>query len=156
MAGRLEGKLAGSKRSNPVDFREQQGIYCLYDENFRLVYVGQAGGKNKQRLFARLKQHRTDAVSNRWTRFSWFGIRQVLQSGELKAIKQAAHPQTSDVLNHIEAILIAAGEPVHNRQSGRFGDAVEQYFQYQDGKNPSRPVDQIIQDLLAHRKKWFR
>lgn len=153
MAGHLKGMLKGEKRSEPVDFREQLGVYCLYDDSFKLVYVGQAGGKNKQRLFQRLKQHREDAVSNRWTRFSWFGVRQVLETGRLKALRQAAHPSTSDVLNHIEAILIASAEPVHNRQGGRFGDSVEQYFQYQDSTNRVPPTDRMIRDLWALRAK---
>lgn len=134
-AGHLKGVLAGAKTSEPIDFRRQQGVYCLYDDNFRLVYVGQAGGKNDQRLFDRIKQHREDAVSDRWTRFSWFGVRDVLRSGELKAEKMAAHPEVGDVLNHIEAILIAASEPIHNRQAGRFGDAVKQYLQWRDDSN---------------------
>lgn len=131
-AGHLKGIRVGAKRSDPIDFRDQQGVYCLYDDGFRLIYVGQAGGKNGQRLFDRLKQHRDDHISDRWTKFSWFGVRQVLQSGSLKAEKDAAHPTIGDVLNHIEAILIAAAEPVHNRQSGRFGTAVEHYRQFSE------------------------
>jgi hypothetical protein len=83
--------------SEPVDFREQQGVYCLYDDNFRLVYLGQAGGKNDQRHFIRLRQHREDFVSERWTRFSWFGVRQVLNTGNLKAEKTSAHPDVGEV-----------------------------------------------------------
>jgi hypothetical protein len=146
-AGHLKGILAGAKRSEPVDFRDQQGVYCLYDDNFRLVYVGQAGGKNDQRLFDRLRQHRDDSVSDRWTKFSWFGVRQVNQSGKLKALKKAAHPVISDVLNHIEAILIAAAEPVHNRQGGRFGDTVERYRQYIDEEKLGPGIREMVHDL---------
>lgn len=42
--GHLKGRLA--KTGTPVDFRDQRGVYCLYDDNFRLVYIGQAGGGN--------------------------------------------------------------------------------------------------------------
>lgn len=129
-AGHLKGIRVGAKTSHPIDFRDQQGVYCLYDDGFRLVYVGQAGGRNKQRLFDRLKQHRDDHISDRWTKFSWFGVRQVLKNGSLKAEKDAAHPTTGEVLNHIEAILIAAAEPVRNRQGGRFGKAVKHYRQF--------------------------
>jgi hypothetical protein len=146
-AGHLKGVLVGSKKSKAVDFREQQGVYCLYDETFRLVYVGQAGGKNKQRLFGRLKQHRDDAVSNRWSKFSWFGIRAVLGQGDLKKVKKNATINVSEVLNHIEAILIAAAEPVHNRQRGRFGDQVKQYRQFRDRDNLYPSTDKMIQDL---------
>ena len=122
-------------------------FYCLYDDNFRLVYVGQAGGKNDQRLLIRLRQHREDFVSERWTRFSWFGVRQVLNTGALKAEKLSAHPDIGDILNHIEAILIAAAEPVHNRQGGRFGELVEQYVQYRDVDNLGPDIPEMIRDL---------
>lgn len=146
-AGHLKGMRAGAKRQEPIDFRDQQGVYCLYDDSFRLVYVGQAGGRNDQRLLQRLGQHREDAVSERWSRFSWFGVRQVLASGGLKAERSAAHPEIGDVLNHIEAILIAAAEPVHNRQGGRFGENVEQYLQYRDVGNLGPETSDMIRDL---------
>src|SRR5438067_6937456 len=63
-----------------VDFREQQGVYCLYDDSFKLVYVGQAGANDQQRLFDRLKQHCNDALADRWSKFSWFGIRWVTKT----------------------------------------------------------------------------
>lgn len=146
-AGHLKGVLTGAKTSDPVDFRDQQGVYCLYDDTFRLVYAGQAGGKNDQRLFDRLKQHREDRVSERWTKFSWFGIRSVLDSGKLKAEKATIHPDIGDVLNHIEAILIAAAEPVHNRQGGCFGDTVEQYLQWRDEENFGPETPDMIRDI---------
>ena len=71
--GRLDGVPAKETLAKPIDFREQAGVYVLYDDNFRLVYVGQAGAGN-QFLFSRLKHHRRDALADRWTRFSWFGI----------------------------------------------------------------------------------
>ena len=55
--GSLKGRRAGEALGNPVDFREQVGVYVLYDDNFRVVYVGQAGAGN-QTLLGRLKQHR--------------------------------------------------------------------------------------------------
>jgi hypothetical protein len=146
-AGHLKEKLIGAKRDDPVDFRDQQGVYCLYDDSFRLVYVGQAGGKNDQRLFDRLKQHREDFVSDRWTKFSWFVIRRVLGNGDLQVEKATAHPDIGDVLNHIEAILIAAAEPVHNRQGGRFGESCEQYLQYRDVDNLGPETTEMIRDL---------
>lgn len=146
--GHLKGVKTGAKKSSPIDFREQQGVYCLYDDNFRLVYVGQAGGKNDQRLFGRLKRHREDFVSARWTRFSWFGVRPVTpKSDRLRAEKSAAHPDVGDVLNHIEAILIAAAEPVHNRQGGRFGESVDQYLQFRDDANLGPEIPDMIRDL---------
>lgn len=146
-AGHLKGVKASAKSGNAVDFRDQQGIYCLYDDNFRLVYVGQAGGGKTQRLWDRLKQHTTDALADRWSKFSWFGIRSVNKTGLLRVEKAAAHPPLNDVLNHIEAILIAASEPPHNRQGGRFGDATDQYLQHYDKENLGPEVTSMIRDL---------
>lgn len=151
--GHLKGVRIGAKKEKPVNFRDQQGVYCLYDENFNLVYVGQAGGKNDQRLFQRLKQHREDAVSDRWSRFSWFGIRRVLKGGNLSAEISAAHPPISDVLNHIEAILIAAAEPVRNRQGGKFGESVKQYLQYRDEKNLIPDAERMLRDIWEKQKR---
>ena len=91
-AGQLLGVLATNTSQEPVDFRNQQGVYTLYDDGFRMIYAGQAGGNDKQRIFDRLKQHRGDDLADRWTKFSWFGIRPVTMKGQLRAEKTAAHP----------------------------------------------------------------
>lgn len=133
-AGHLKGRI--SPTSKQVDFRDQIGVYVLYDDNYSMLYVGQAGGKNNQRLFGRLKQHRTDHLANRWTRFSWFGVSSVdRRSYTLSPITEETKATgIASTLNHIEAILIVAGEPPLNRQGGRFGEKVRQYFQYRDEK----------------------
>lgn len=38
-SGTLLGRYARKLRSEPVNFREQQGVYVLYDDNFRIIYV---------------------------------------------------------------------------------------------------------------------
>jgi hypothetical protein len=146
-AGHLKGVLSKAVRDDPVDFRPQQGVYVLYDSSFRLVYVGQAGANDQQRLFDRLKQHTKDQLADRWAKFSWFGVRSVNNTGELRAEAAASHPLLGDVLNHIEAILIASAEPAHNRQGGRFGDDVEQYLQYRDEDQLGPEVPEMIRDL---------
>lgn len=151
--GHLKGVLSTNKTDGPVDFRAQQGVYALYDQSFHLVYVGQAGANDNRRLFDRLKDHTRDALADRWSRFSWFGVRWVKQDGELSAEKDAAHPQIGDVLNHIEAILIYAAEPPLNRQGGRFGDSVEQYFQYRDEESLGPTVTEMIRDLWSIEKQ---
>ena len=124
--GTLFGKYARWKRSPEVDFRQQQGAYVLYDDNFKIVYVGQTGAGN-QRLFIRLKQHKRDHLAQRWSRFSWFGILPV-SKGMLDLKFKPPQPELAGVLDHIEAILLAAAEPPLNLQRGRFGKDVEQYL----------------------------
>ncbi len=53
-AAGLPGRIRVKK--GEVDFRRQVGIYALYDEEFRLLYVGQAG-RGEKKLFDRLKLH---------------------------------------------------------------------------------------------------
>ena len=153
VSGHLMGVEAKNLTAGHVDFREQQGVYVLYDASFRMVYVGQAGANDQQRLFDRLKQHNRDQLAERWSRFSWFGVRSVNLTGDLRAEAMAAHPSMGGVLNHIEAILIAAAEPAHNRQGGRFGTDVEQYLQYRDddslGPEPYEMVRAVWKQTLA-------
>lgn len=129
-AGALLGVPFNATTSDPIDFRDQIGIYTLYAD-YQLVYVGQAG-VGDQTLFSRLKQHRKNDLSGRWNRFSWFGVLRALNSGSLSSKTDALHPELSDVLNHIEAILIHAAEPPMNGQGGRFGDNVTRYQQVRD------------------------
>ena len=67
---------------------------------FELVYIGQAGGQGNG-LFDRLTQHTTDRLAERWSRFSWFGLRRVLQRNEPSQENLQAHPVLTDVLDHI-------------------------------------------------------
>lgn len=128
--GSLCGRYARKLKSPQIDFREQQGVYVLYDDNFKIVYVGQSGA-GSQRLFIRLRNHKRDHLAQRWSRFSWFGILPV-DDGKLDVDFATEAPTVSGVLDHIEAILLAAAEPPLNLQRGRFGDNVEQYIQHVD------------------------
>ncbi len=126
-AGRLLG-WTGRRNAEAVNFRMQKGIYVLYDDNFKIVYIGQTGAGNN-RLLIRLRQHRFDHLAQRWSRFSWFGISPV-NDGEVNQAEEIRPPALNDVLNHIEAILIASAEPPLNLQRGRFGEEVERYIQF--------------------------
>lgn len=127
-SGTLLGRYARQLRNDEVDFRQQQGVYVLYDDNFKIIYVGQVGASN-QRLFVRLRQHKTDHLAQRWSRFSWFGILPV-NNGTIDTAYKPGRQTVSEVLDHIEAILLASAEPTLNLQRGRFGQDVEQYIQH--------------------------
>ncbi|MGB9429604.1 MAG: hypothetical protein WCC11_06965 [Gammaproteobacteria bacterium] len=142
--GSLLGVPASEKGFGVVDFREQAGIYALYAD-YDLIYVGQTGGK-KQKLMVRLNQHRKKDLAGRWNMFSWFGTRDVLGTGKLKAEKAGASSTHEHALNHLEAILIHVAEPSLNRQGGKWGDNVEQYLQQRDKRlGPSVPV--MVEEL---------
>jgi hypothetical protein len=136
-AGHLCGRR-GSPNDSVVDFREQRGIYVLYEgadiPSQRVVYVGQAGsGQND--LFHRLRNHRDYHLWNRWQRFSWLGFLSVGVGSRLVHKSKAAlgNIDLSTALDQIEAILIALMEPLKNRQGPQWKGAHE-YFQV--GKSP--------------------
>ena len=52
--GSNRGLLEGRRSGKIIDFREQIGVYVLYDEGRRPIYIGQAGQGNA-RLFSRLR-----------------------------------------------------------------------------------------------------
>jgi hypothetical protein len=66
----LLGYFGPQKDRRKVDFRDQIGIYVLYDEWREVVYIGQAGS-GTQRLLSRLRAHTRDHLRDRWAYFSW-------------------------------------------------------------------------------------
>jgi len=114
-------KILGARNrtstSERVNFNSVAAIYALYSSSFELVYIGQTG-RGDSRLGKRLADHRTDHLSNRWARFSWFRIDE----------SEEDIPYAT-ILNHMEALAISIAEPRLNLQKGRWGDSVEQFFQ---------------------------
>ena len=131
--GNLLGRIATSKKTSPVNFRDQRGVYFLYDSSFKLVYVGQAGS-GSNRLHARLKNHHLEGFADRWEYFSWFGTRRVNKNGSLSVAKQSSHPTIATVLDQLEGMVIETAQTPLNRQGGKLAKA-EQYVQYIDTEN---------------------
>ncbi len=103
--GTLLGIPAHARTAEPIDFRDQAGLYVLY-AGHELIYVGQAGS-GRATLFSRLKKHRKDQLAERWDRFSWFGLRRVLGTSALGKMNARARSTAATTLNQIEAVLIA-------------------------------------------------
>lgn len=112
--GTLLGKM-DQNNSFPVDFREQTGIYVLYDKDFIPIYVGQAGNGNET-LFSRLKHHTTDDLCNRWEYFTWFGLRRVSAKRRL-----AAHGSAEPKLNK-------QGAKIKEKTAEEYRQAVDENF----------------------------
>lgn len=146
--GSLKGEFVQNRIPEVVDFREQVGIYCLYDNNFKLLYVGQAGFGNAT-LFDRLRSHTGNDLAERWTKFSWFGLKPVILE-EQKAHRLADIPQNQfdvrQVLNSLEGILIVGAEPPLNRQGPRFGEA-QKFAQHWDDEHVYPPLIQMVQQI---------
>ena len=130
VSGTLLGAASRAKTARPIDFREQRGVYALFAD-YDLVYIGQTGG-GADRLFKRLRTHRSDHLADRWNQFSWFGTQGVTTQSALSKDTAAIKETVQSVLNVLEAISIAISEPRLNLQRGRWGDA-KQYFQYVAG-----------------------
>lgn len=147
-AGTLEGKLATLKSSEIVDFRDQIGIYVLYEPGFIPVYTGQAG-VGTARLFNRLKNHQNDHLRDRWDYFSWFGFRAVTEAG---ALSERQNPDAttsitySDALSEIEGILIEVLEPRLNKQGARWQQNAEEYVQ-EPVEAPFDKIDDLISQV---------
>jgi len=134
------GHLKGYATKMVADFRDQIGVYVLYDRNQSIVYVGQAGNGNAT-LFTRLKNHMDGPLWNRWEYFTWIGFRDVNADGRLsnqQAVDSGVSGfKYSDALNEIEGILIEVIEPKLNKQGGRLKAATE-YYQH---------IDERIQEI---------
>lgn len=155
-AGSNAGHLKGTAPGLPTaDFREQIGVYVLYDSSQRIIYVGQAGNGNAT-LFTRLKNHMDGQLWNRWQYFSWVGFRDVNADGNLSA-QQSVDSGVSgfkyaDALNEIEGILIEIIEPKLNKQSGRLKGARE-YNQYRDERVNAVTNSDLLAELQELRRQ---
>ena len=149
------GSLEGRKSARTIDFREQIGVYVLYDETRRPIYVGQAGQGNA-RLFTRLRSHTRDGLALRWHYFSWFGLLAVRENGKLSGRDDPAKRVRGTLrttLNEIEGVLIAATEPAFNKQGARFR-GIERYRQIKNVRAEAvssaqiRDLVQEVQDTV--------
>lgn len=63
---------------------------------------------------------------------------------ELDDSYQPKTPDIIHILNHIEAVLIMAAEPIRNNKGGIFGDGVTHYRQWrpEEDKEPYDSVDE--------------
>jgi hypothetical protein len=124
----------------PVDFREQRGIYILYEgqsiASQRVVYIGQAGAGTND-LFHRLRNHRDGDLWNRWQRFSWLGFLTVGEGKTLKHKRKAAigHVDFPTALDQVEGVLMALFEPLKNKQGPKMRGAQE-YWQVRKKDTP--------------------
>ncbi len=139
------GCLREGRENWPVDFRHQVGIYCLYDDAFNLLYVGKATGKTG--LFNRLNRHTTGNMAERWSKFSWFGLRDVNWDTETPTLLEFEGVGDQNmVARALEGVLILGGEPKLNRQGASFGRTFK-FDQFRDPDavfpRPSKMLEEI-------------
>jgi hypothetical protein len=131
-AGRLRGYQLRDREPFVVDFKEQIAIYTLFSANREVVYVGQTGSGD-QRLMLRLRQHSHENLRDRWTHFSWFGLRAVTLQNQLSDHQKPDSKcggTNAQALDEIEAVLLQLFEPRLNKQGPKWGEDTEEFFQY--------------------------
>jgi hypothetical protein len=152
--GRRKGALLGRRSGQVIDFREQIGVYVLYDEGRHPVYVGQAGRGNA-RLFNRLVSHKSDSLADRWRYFSWFGLLVVNKSKKLSKWDDKAKRVTGTIassLDEIEGVLIAATEPPFNKQGAKFS-GIKRFQQEKPDETGDDPLSELPRLIKKMGKK---
>ncbi|MCW0484866.1 HTH domain-containing protein [Gaoshiqia sediminis] len=130
--------------ATPVNFKEQIGIYLLYD-NREVIYVGQA---IKQTLGKRLYDHTQDRLSGRWNRFSWFGILSIREEGSLqKPSNENLNIDFNVFADTLESILIESIEPRQNRKQGNLFSGID-YIQEEDIELKKKRYKELGDELM--------
>jgi hypothetical protein len=139
---RNDTKMYGKQQalSRPVDFGKQKGIYILYDHH-TVVYVGRTIDRP---LGKRLFEHTVDRLGSRWNRFSWFGLLDVTQAGDLR--ETVLNTSLAALVATLEALLIEALEPPQNRKRGDDFSAIE-YIQDIDPELKEREIQNTLRAI---------
>jgi len=135
-------KVYGKQQAlvKPVDFGKQKGLYILYDHH-TVVYVGRSIDRP---LGKRLFEHTVDRLGSRWSRFSWFGLLDVTQEGDLR--ETTLNTSLASIIATLEALLIEALEPPQNRKRG-------DDFEYIQGIDPELKEREIQNTLRSIEQK---
>lgn len=135
-------KIFGKQQalSKPVNFGKQKGIYILYDHH-TVVYVGRAIDRP---LGKRLYEHTVDRLGSRWNRFSWFGLLDVTQEGNLR--ETPFNSTLAALVATLEALLIESLEPPQNRKRGDDFSAIE-YIQDIDPELKEREIQNTLRSI---------
>lgn len=135
---KMYGQQQASAKS--VDFGRQKGIYILYDHH-TVVYVGRSIDRP---LGKRLFEHTVDRLGSRWNRFSWFGLLDVTNEGDLREVPVKA--SLAALVATLEALLIEALEPPQNRKRGDDFSAIE-YIQDVDPELKEREIKNTLRAI---------
>lgn len=139
---RNDPRMYGKQQAlaKPVDFGKQKGIYILYDHH-TVVYVGRSIDRP---LGKRLFEHTIDRLGSRWNRFSWFGLLDVTQEGNLR--ETALNTSIAALIATMEALLIETLEPPQNRKRGDDFSAIE-YIQDIDPEIKEREIQNTLRSI---------
>jgi hypothetical protein len=145
-AGSVLGYRLVDLKPSVVDFRDQIAVYVLFTAEREVVYIGQTGAGN-QRLFSRLRHHSRRELRDRWSNFSWFGLRAVNRNGTLSSQQQPdsrVKGSNQRALDEVESVLLQLFEPRLNKQGPRWGAKTTEFYQYVPWEwesDQERPLD---------------
>ncbi|SER13521.1 HTH domain-containing protein [Giesbergeria anulus] len=147
---RNDPKLYGKQQaaSKSIDFGKQKGIYILYDHH-TVVYVGRSVDRP---IGKRLFEHTADRLGSRWNRFSWFGLLEATDNGELQ--ETPFNNSLSTIIATLEALLIEALEPPQNRKRGDDFSAIE-YIQSIDPELREREIQNTLRSIEQKNARRF-
>jgi hypothetical protein len=159
--GRLEG--FGRNQSHKANFWKMKGVYALYDDDYKLVYVGQS---YEQGLGRRLKQHTRDESRGRWSTFSWYGVMDIVNPRDkhgwysLGMPNQSERASTKSVVESFETLVIRIADPDLNRRRQGFKIADKRAVrchQFQTRVAPEKVIERLLRSiektLSKHNKK---
>lgn len=132
-----------SSGADPVNLARQRGIYILHDRSIP-VYVGQAFDRP---IAKRLYEHTKDRLGGRWDRFSWFGVVEVLDDGELEAFDVEDVIDIAECINALESVLIEATETPQNRRQGDGFRGIE-YLQVEDEALAESTKKELLKEIV--------
>ena len=139
---RNDPKMYGKQQAlaKSVDFGKQKGIYILYDHH-TVVYIGRIIDRP---LGKRLFEHTVDRLGSRWNRFSWFGLLDVTQEGNLR--ETVLNTSLACLVATLEALLIETLEPPQNRKRGDDFSAIE-YIQDVDPELKEKEIQNTLRAI---------
>jgi hypothetical protein len=125
-------------RGQPVDLRDQVGIYALY-KGKELVYIGKSGSGIYPNMIGRIYNHDKYGLKvGKFDRYSWFGFKPVIR-GELQDPRHPSRP--AEAIRDVEALLLhlQVRRPKYNKAPGEHTH-IEWYeqFEQKDSTSPDR------------------
>ncbi len=119
-----KAKRSSTDEADSANLSFSSGIYVLYDENDKLVYVGKAedGG-----LANRLNEHTRDHLADRWTKFSWFAVLKKLKRKDRELSSKRAEVNGKELVSFLEGFAIILAEPILNGKRNNINSIA--YFQ---------------------------
>jgi len=114
LKGRLVGEVRYKRKKINIDVWAGTGIYVLYND-FQPVYAGKALGMD---LGARVRNHLSDRLVDRWDSFSFYLVNKCRKSSNpgLSSDPTTRGVKTNHIVDTLESLIISIANPPLNRR----------------------------------------